>query len=80
MRGVSMNETAKVIIAHLPAVEPVMEDDGPVMGVEAAKSILDALDIAGLKVVSASDLQAAANEAVAALRTLERKAQDRANE
>lgn len=75
-----MNETAKVIIAHLPAVEPVMEDDGPVMGIEAAKSILDALDIAGLKVVSASDLQAAANEAVAALRTLERKAQDRANE
>lgn len=75
-----MNETAKVIIAHLPAVEPVMEDDGPVMGIEAAKSVLDALDIAGLKVVSARDLQAAANEAVAALRTLERKAQDRANE
>lgn len=72
-----MNETAKVIIAHLPAVEPVMEEDGPVMGVEAARSILDALDIAGLKIVSASDLQAAANEAAAALRTLEQKAKQR---
>lgn len=75
-----MNETAKVIIAHLPALEPIMEDDGPVMGLEAAKSILDALDTAGLKVVSARDLQAAANEAAAALRTLELKAIDRMNE
>lgn len=76
----SMNETAKVIIAHLPAVEPVMEAEGPVMGIEAAKSILEALDIAGLKIVSASDLQAAANEAAAALRMLEQKAKQRANE
>jgi len=75
-----MNETAKVIIAHLPSVEPVMEEDGPVMGLEAAISILDALDIAGLKIVSASDLQAAANEAAAALRMLEQKAKQRANE
>ena len=71
----SMNETAKVIIAHLPAVEPVMEDESPVMGMEAAKSILEALDIAGLKIVSASDLQAAAHEAAAALRMLEQKSQ-----
>ncbi|WP_424631399.1 hypothetical protein [Bradyrhizobium sp. SYSU BS000235] len=75
-----MNETAKVIIAHLPAVEPVTEDEGRVMGLEAAKSILEALDIAGLKIVSASDLQAAANEAAAALRMLEQRAKDRTKE
>jgi hypothetical protein len=76
----SMNETAKVIIAHLPAVEPVMEEERSVMGLEAAKSILEALDIAGLKIVSASDLRAAANEAAAALRMLEQKTRQRANE
>jgi hypothetical protein len=76
----SMNETAKVIIAHLPAVDPVMEEQGPVMGMAAANSILEALDTAGLKIVSASDLQSAANEAAAALRMLEQRAKQLANE
>lgn len=75
-----MNETAKVIIAHLPAVAPIMEEQGPVMGIDAANAILEALDTAGLKIVSASDLQLAANEAAAALRMLEQRAKQRANE
>jgi hypothetical protein len=76
----SMNETAKIIIAHLPAFTPIMEEEGPVMGMEAANAILEALDTAGLKIVSASDLQLAANEAAAALRMLEQRAKQRANE
>jgi hypothetical protein len=76
----SMNETAKVIIAHLPAVDPILEEQGPVMGMKAANSILEALDTAGLKIVSARDLQLAANEAAAALRMLEQRAKQRANE
>jgi hypothetical protein len=47
---------------------------------DAANAILEALDTAGLKIVSARDLQLAANEAAAALRMLEQRAKQRANE
>jgi hypothetical protein len=68
-----MDTKAKAIIANLPAVEPAIGKDGPLMGSDAADAISEALQSAGYEVLHKDSLRMLRDGMISVLATMDKK-------
>jgi hypothetical protein len=54
----AMDQDVRELIANLPAADPAQTPNGPVMGHDAASTIVDAFENAGYVLIKMSELEA----------------------
>jgi hypothetical protein len=68
-----MDAKARAIIANLPAVEPAIGKDGPLMGADAATAISEALQSAGYEVLHKDSLWMLRDGMISVLAMMDKK-------